>query len=117
MAAGLDDCLVGFGRLCLAGCLACRDERRCSVSGGKVRALHGVETIDGVSYAGLQGAGLRGGQEAVAQAGERRVAVDVVEDGVVPCGEERRRAGVGEEERRRAGGVRGGGVYQSLRLG
>ena len=85
MAAGLDDCLVGFGRLCLAGCLACRDERRCSVSGGKVRALHGVETIDGVSYAGLQGAGLRGGQEAVAQAGERRVAVDVVEDRVSPC--------------------------------
>lgn len=50
------------------------------VSGGEVGALHGVEAIDRVSYAGVQGACVCGGHEAVTQASQRRVAVDVMEN-------------------------------------
>lgn len=55
-------------------------------SGGKVGALHGVEPVDGVPHAGLQGAHVRGSEEAVAEAGEGGIAIDIVEDGVVPWG-------------------------------
>lgn len=54
------------------------------LSGGKVGTLHGVEPVDGVPHAGLQGAHVRGAEKAVAEAGEGGIAVDVVEDGVVP---------------------------------
>lgn len=78
----------------------------------KVRVLHGVEAVDGVSHAGLQGAHLRRRHEAVAEAGERRVAVDVVEGRVVTCGETGQNeavsdwlgtGGVGGSRRRRRG--------------
>lgn len=38
-------------------------------SGGEVGTLHGVEPVDGVPHAGLQGAHVGGAQEAVAEAG------------------------------------------------
>ena len=58
---------------------------RSRLSGGKVGALHGVEAIDGVPHPRLQGAHVRGGHEAVTEAGQGRVAVNVMEDGVVSC--------------------------------
>lgn len=39
------------------------------LSGGEVGTLHGVEPVDGVPHAGLQGAYIRGAEEAVAEAG------------------------------------------------
>lgn len=57
------------------------------LSGCKVGALHGIKTVNGVSHSGLKGADLRPCHEAVAEAGEGRVAVDVVENGVVSCKE------------------------------
>lgn len=39
------------------------------LSGGEVGTLHGVEPVDGVPHAGLQGAHVRGAEEAVAEAG------------------------------------------------
>lgn len=56
------------------------------LSGGKVGALHGIEPVDGVPHTGLQGAHVRGTEEAVAEAGEGGIAIDIVEDGVIPCG-------------------------------
>lgn len=39
------------------------------LSGGEVGTLHGVEPVDGVPHAGLQGAHVRGAEEAVTEAG------------------------------------------------
>lgn len=39
------------------------------LSGGEVGTLHGVEPVDGVPHAGLQGAHVGGAEEAVAEAG------------------------------------------------
>lgn len=39
------------------------------LSGGEVGTLHGVETVNGVPHAGLQGAHIRGAEEAVTEAG------------------------------------------------
>lgn len=72
------------------------------LSGGKVGALHGVEPVDGVPHAGLQGAHVRGAEEAVAEAGEGGITIDIVEDGVVPCGVQKgcQELGVGQGSRR-----------------
>lgn len=64
-------------------------------SGGKVGALHGVEPVDGVPHAGLQGTYVGGAEEAVAEAGEGGITIDVMEDGVVPCGVQRGCQGLG----------------------
>lgn len=71
------------------------------LSGGKVGALHGVEPVDGVPHAGLQGAHVGRAEEAVAEAGEGGITIDIVEDGVVPCGMQKRRQelGVGQDSR------------------
>lgn len=72
------------------------------LSGGKVGALHGVEPVDGVPHAGLQGAHVGRAEEAVAEAGEGGITIDIVEDGVVPCGmrKGRQELGVGQGSRR-----------------
>lgn len=54
-------------------------------SGCEVGALHGVESVDGVSHARLQRAHVGGSHEAVAQAGQGSVAVDVMQDGITSC--------------------------------
>ena len=86
-------CPLCFGAMLVSSVVKSGGEVRrpqaVALSRGEVRALHGVESVDGVPHARLQGADLGGGHEAVAEAGEGGVAVDVVEDGVVPCGEER----------------------------
>lgn len=72
------------------------------LSGGKVGALHGVEPVDGVPHAGLQGAHVGRAEEAVAEAGEGGITIDIVEDGVVPCGTQKgcQELGVGQGSRR-----------------
>lgn len=71
------------------------------LSGGKVGALHGVEPVDGVPHAGLQGAHVGRAEEAVAEAGEGGITIDIVEDGVVSCGMQKgcQELGVGQGSR------------------
>lgn len=71
------------------------------LSGGKVGALHGVEPVDGVPHTGLQGAHVGRAEEAVAEAGEGGITIDIVENGVIPCRMQKRRQelGVGQGSR------------------
>lgn len=59
-------------------------------SRSKVGALHGIESVDGVAHPRLHGARIGRGHEAVTEAGQWSVAVDVVEYRVVSCAERRR---------------------------